>query len=533
MAELEFQDSDGVGEEKKDGPRMIGKYEIHETLGKGAYSWVKRGIDTKTGNIVAMKFLNRADKFSSEVYKQQIRTEIKSLTAIRHEHVIKLLAYNLSAKYPTSDGGRIKTVLLVLEYCLGGELFDLLYYAERLDEIIARTYFRQMMLGLQEIHAQGIAHRDIKPQNILLDSNYCLKITDFGLSKIMERPEDAIMKTTWVGTRGYQAPELLKHKPYTNACDIFSCGVVLFILVAGYPPFEAAHKTDKWFKAITENDFKKFWEKHHKAKLSDDVKELLEGMFCYKAPNRISLEEVFKSKWFNGPVLENKDIKDRVIERINESRIKRSQDKRKKEKLELSHKRSLIDEIRKMPGYKNDYEEMPAKPFPGGIELVGLKTFRTELVPYAAIFYINHLLTGSNMVGNSTFNPVISPHSFTVATRINERKYECSVTAYQDPKRIYTLIRFQTIDIPDPLTWARLYRELLNVIFGHNVLLANVPVVALEVDDVKEVDDIQEEEKEIAKPVRTELITSKSVIVKPLAAKPEARELKKLPDGYK
>jgi len=528
MAELEFQDSDGVGEEKKDGPRMIGKYEIHETLGKGAYSWVKRGIDTKTGNIVAMKFLNRADKFSSEVYKQQIRTEIKSLTAIRHEHVIKLLAYNLSAKYPTSDGGRIKTVLLVLEYCLGGELFDLLYYAERLDEIIARTYFRQMMLGLQEIHAQGIAHRDIKPQNILLDSNYCLKITDFGLSKIMERPEDAIMKTTWVGTRGYQAPELLKHKPYTNACDIFGCGVVLFILVAGYPPFENAHRTDKWFKSITECDYKSFWVKHRKANLSDAVKELLEGMFCYKAPDRMSLAEVFKSKWFNGPVLENKDIKAHVIERIKEARINRSKDQRqKKANMILSHQRNLLEYIRKLQDYKYNYEEMPAKPFPGGIELVGLKTFYTELVPYPAIFYINWVLTHSKMVGNSTFDPVISPHSFTIGIRTNEEKYECSVTAYRDPKHIHTLIQFQTIDIPDPLTWARLYRGLLDVIFDHNILLHNVPVVALNVEDVKE------EEKEIVKPVRTELVTSTSVIVKPLAAKPEAQELEKLPDGYK
>lgn len=510
--------------ESKVESRMVGKYEIHETLGKGAYSWVKRGIDTKTNNIVAMKFLNREDKFQSDLNKQQVRTEIKSLTAVRHEYVIKLIAYNLSAKYPRSDGQRIKTVLLVLEYCPGGELFDLLYYAERLDEVTARTYFRQMMLGLQEIHAQGIAHRDIKPQNILLDANYCIKITDFGLSKIMEDEEDALMKTTWVGTRGYQAPELLRHKPYTNACDIFGCGVVLFILVAGYPPFEAAHKTDKWYKAIVDCNFEKFWKKHHKAKLSEDVKELLEGMFCYKPPNRIRLEDVFASKWFNGPVLKNEEIKPRLMDRIKESTIKRS--KKTQEELKESIRRHIdIKEIRKLDSYKVNYEDMPAKPYPGGIELVGLKTFYTHLVPYGAIFYINYILTCSNLLLNSTYDEAVSPHSFSIATSIGDKKYECSVAAYRDPKGVNTLIHFQTIKIPDSFTWARLYREILGIIFSHDVLLVNLPIAAI---------DFKEEEKEFVKTVKTELVTfKKPVIVKPLAAKAEEKKVDKLPDGYK
>lgn len=529
MASIEMKTDDGLDgneTECKVDSRMIGKYEIHETLGKGAYSWVKRGIDTKTDNIVAMKFLNREDKFQSEVNKQQVRTEIKSLTAVRHEYVIKLIAYNLSAKYPTSDGRRIKTVLLVLEYCPGGELFDLLYYSERLDEVTARTYFRQIMLGLKEIHAQGIAHRDIKPQNILLDANYCIKITDFGLSKIMEDAADALMKTTWVGTRGYQAPELLKHKPYTNACDIFSCGVVLFILVAGYPPFEAAHKTDKWYKAIVDCDFEKFWRKHHRAKLSDDVKELLEGMFCYKAPNRMSLEEVFASKWFSGPVLKNEDIKPRLIARIKESTVKRSKDSRKQqEEMNMSHRGIDIEEIRKLDSYSYKYEVMPAKHFPGGSELVGLKTFYTHLVPYPAIFYINYVLTTSNLVGNSTYNESVSPHSFTIATRIEKENYECSVAAYRDPKGVHTLIHFQTIEIPDSLTWARLYREILALIFSHDVLLVNLPIACT---------DFKEEQKEIMKPVKTELVTlKKPVIVKPLAANAEEKKVDNLLDGYK
>ena len=89
------------------------------------------------------------------------------------------------------------------------------------------------MLGLEACHNAGIAHRDIKPQNLLLDARYNMKITDFGLSKVFESDADTIMKTTYVGTRGYQAPELLLSKPYDLACDVFSAGVVLFILLTG------------------------------------------------------------------------------------------------------------------------------------------------------------------------------------------------------------------------------------------------------------------------------------------------------------
>merc|ERR550517_559127 len=120
------------------------------------------------------------------------------------------------------------------------------------DEKLARTYFEQLMLGLKALHDAGIVHRDLKPQNLLLDSNYDLKITDFGLSKLFgENEKKMIMSTSHVGTKGFQAPELLLgHRKYTEKCDIFSVGVILFIFIMAYPPFEEATGKNKWFRKI-------------------------------------------------------------------------------------------------------------------------------------------------------------------------------------------------------------------------------------------------------------------------------------------
>eukprot|EP00493_Phyllostaurus_siculus_P027286 UN27633 len=178
---------------------------------------------------------------------------------------LKLFAYNLRCQYPNKDGTSFDTVLLVLELAPGGELFDILYYTDKMRPIMARTYFYQLCLGLQAIHAANICHRDLKPQNLLLNKRFQLKITDFGLAKIFKDDTSAkqkVMETSYVGTKGYQAPEILLKRKYTTKCDVFSCGVILFILLTGYPPFEEATGSDGWYRKICQKKFKDFWDKH-------------------------------------------------------------------------------------------------------------------------------------------------------------------------------------------------------------------------------------------------------------------------------
>jgi len=198
----------------KNKPRSIGRWYIGETLGKGGYSWVKKGYDKKTSKCVALKFMAKADQSWAEEQTKQVVTEIESLKRIRHPNVMKLYAYNLSAKYPKKNNEKLDCILLVLEFAPGGELFDILYYTTALECTVARTYFRQFIAGLEACHNAGIAHRDLKPQNLLLDSKFNLKLTDFGLSKVFESDASPLMKTAYAGTKGYQAPELLLNRPY-------------------------------------------------------------------------------------------------------------------------------------------------------------------------------------------------------------------------------------------------------------------------------------------------------------------------------
>lgn len=353
--------------------RSIGRWYIGETLGKGGYSWVKKGYDKKTGKPVALKFMTKADSSWAEEQTKQVITEIESLKQVRHPNVMKLYAYNLNAKYPTKTREKLDVILLVLEYAPGGELFDILYYTSALEEDIGRTYFRQTIAGLEACHNAGIAHRDIKPQNLLLDSHFNLKLTDFGLSKVFESDQDSVMTTTYVGTRGYQAPELLLNRPYDLACDIFSCGVVLFILLTGYPPFEQAHKKDRWYAPMVYQDYRRFWKGHRHCSIehNDGVKNLIQRMLEFDPARRITIAEIQEHPWFNGRVLAGKTLISALRQRHRKMEAKRRADLRKVEDLRHSITR------RPIPGVER---EVPPPIFPMDF-VQQLKDVRTRALP--------------------------------------------------------------------------------------------------------------------------------------------------------
>jgi len=446
---------------------------------------VKKGVDTETGAIVALKFMNRANDQWALEQAEQVRTEIKSLTKIRHENVMKLYAYNLSAKYPLDDGSgeTIKTILLVLEYCPGGELFDILYYADKLPESIARTYFRQMMYGLQAVHKAGITHRDLKPQNLLLDANFQLKITDFGLSKIIENNEDKIMKTTYVGTKGYQAPELLKNQKYTNACDIFSIGVVLFILLAGYPPFEAAHKTDKWYRPICAGQWEKFWHVHRGANIGDEAKKLIENMICYRPAKRFTVDDILAHKWFGGETVEQSEMKPVLLKKFQQARENRKKDSKKMKDIQESRHRAFKPAGPLMQVMQNK----PAKPWHLGnrAPLRSLTTYYTDLSPYEAIWSVKFVVEQS-MKGAVVYDPEKAPDHLEAAVGVVEGgkdiKYHFQIHAYQDPDRFETLLHFVPVHSPNNsmLTMKRLMHDFLGTLYLYNVLKYEFPAVVVD-----------------------------------------------------
>ncbi|KAG5031179.1 hypothetical protein JHK85_015161 [Glycine max] len=185
--------------------RKVGKYEIGRTIGEGTFAKVKFAQNTETGESVAMKVLDRS-------------------TIIKHKMVDQVLA------------SRTK-IYIILEFITGGELFDKIIHHGRLSEADSRRYFQQLIDGVDYCHSKGVYHRDLKPENLLLNSLGNIKISDFGLSAFPEQGV-SILRTT-CGTPNYVAPEVLSHKGYNGAvADVWSCGVILFVLLAGYLPFD-------------------------------------------------------------------------------------------------------------------------------------------------------------------------------------------------------------------------------------------------------------------------------------------------------
>jgi len=165
------------------------------------------------------------------------------------------------------------------------------------------------------------------------------------------------MKTSYVGTKGYQAPELLLNRPYDLLADIFSAGVVLFILLTGYPPFEQAHKTDRWFRPLAKGDYNKFWELHAGCQISNDpdAKDLLQRMLVYNPKNRITIAEIKRHKWFNGKFLEGKELVKVLRNRYRQMEQKRRKDAKKLKDLQTSMTRAI-------EGLDNHETEVPFYP---------------------------------------------------------------------------------------------------------------------------------------------------------------------------
>jgi len=326
----QYEEPPMLGEE-----RTVDNWVLGETLGKGAYGIVKLGYMKGSNRPFALKFMHKDNKWS-ERDKIQVANEINCLRKVNHPNVTRLMAYRLNCPYPKRDGGIVNSVLLVMELCSGGELFDILFYTKQLEETLARTYMKQLMQGLAAVHAMGVTHRDLKPQNCLLDGNYNLKIADFGLSDIFEGEGLNILKTTIIGTKGYRAPEIVLNRKYTNVCDIFACGVIMFICLWGYPPFETANASDNWYRPIATKKHKRFWKKHKPLDIHSSCKQLLMDMLAYQPSERSTLQAVLDSEWMNMDIYDSGELREVMSARHKEASAKKKNDATKQANLNES-----------------------------------------------------------------------------------------------------------------------------------------------------------------------------------------------------
>eukprot|EP00761_Pharyngomonas_kirbyi_P008524 gb/GECH01008536.1/.p1 GENE.gb/GECH01008536.1/~~gb/GECH01008536.1/.p1 ORF type:complete len:428 (+),score=109.33 gb/GECH01008536.1/:1-1284(+) len=262
-------------------PRVIGKYELGKTLGQGTFSKVKYGTDKDGEQAYAIKVVDRKQVLKENM-EHQLKREIAIMKILKHQNVVDLVEVLQTKKH----------IYIILELVTGGELFDRIVKAKRFDEDTARRYFQQLILGLEYCHSQGIAHRDLKPENLLLDDKDTLKISDFGLSALSEgRDGQRRMLTTTCGTPNYVAPEVLEEKGYDGKmADVWSAGVILYVMLAGYLPFDDPTMKGL-FSKISKGNFK--FPKH----FSPQAKALIKKMLVVDPRKRITISEIKEDPW--------------------------------------------------------------------------------------------------------------------------------------------------------------------------------------------------------------------------------------------
>ncbi|KAK6116856.1 hypothetical protein DH2020_049386 [Rehmannia glutinosa] len=215
-----------MGETKK---ILLGKYEMGRLLGKGNFAKVYHGRNLGTNECVAIKVIKKDEVITNQKMMEQIKREISIMRLVRHPNIVELKEVMATRS----------KIFVVMEYVRGGALFSKVARGGRLKEDAARKYFQQLISAVDFCHSRGVFHRDLKPENLLLDENGDLKISDFGLSALYENLSNDGLFHTQCGTPAYIAPEVLRMKGYDGAkADIWSCGVVLYVLLAGFLPFQ-------------------------------------------------------------------------------------------------------------------------------------------------------------------------------------------------------------------------------------------------------------------------------------------------------
>ncbi|KAG8387931.1 hypothetical protein BUALT_Bualt02G0072600 [Buddleja alternifolia] len=280
---------------------LLHRYELGRLLGQGTFAKVYYARSIQTGQSVAIKVIDK-DKIMKVGIINQIKREISIMRLVRHPYIIHL--YEVMAT---------KTkIYFVMEYAKGGELFNKVAKG-KLKEDVARKYFQQLINAVDFCHSRGVYHRDLKPENILLDENENLKVSDFGLSALAEsKRQDGLLHTT-CGTPAYVAPEVINRKGYDGAkADIWSCGVILFVLLAGYLPFHDSNLMEMYRK-IGKADFRcPSWFPH-------EVRKLLSKILDPNPNTRISIARIKENSWFKRGLSSKSKIHDPETSTIKEA----------------------------------------------------------------------------------------------------------------------------------------------------------------------------------------------------------------------
>ncbi|XP_043190679.1 MAP/microtubule affinity-regulating kinase 3-like isoform X3 [Amphibalanus amphitrite] len=264
---------------RPDSEPHIGKYQLLKTIGKGNFAKVKLAKHLPTGEEVAIKIIDKTQMNPGSL--QKLFREVRIMKMLDHPNIVKLYQV-IETK---------KTLYLVMEYASGGEVFDYLVFHGRMKEKEARLKFRQIVSAVQYCHSKRIIHRDLKAENLLLDSQMNIKIADFGFSNEFTVGSKL---DTFCGSPPYAAPELFQGKKYDGPeVDVWSLGVILYTLVSGSLPFDGSNLKDLRERVLRGKYRIPFY-------MSTDCENLLRKFLVLNPTKRASLEQaIMRDKWMN------------------------------------------------------------------------------------------------------------------------------------------------------------------------------------------------------------------------------------------
>uniref|UniRef100_A0A3B1JWC5 calcium/calmodulin-dependent protein kinase n=1 Tax=Astyanax mexicanus TaxID=7994 RepID=A0A3B1JWC5_ASTMX len=263
--------------------RFTDEYQLYEELGKGAFSVVRRCVKKSTGQEYAAKIIN-TKKLSARDH-QKLEREARICRLLKHPNIVRL--HDSIAE----EGFHY----LVFDLVTGGELFEDIVAREYYSEADASQCINQILESVNHIHQHDIVHRDLKPENLLLASKMkgaAVKLADFGLAIEVQGDQQAWFG--FAGTPGYLSPEVLRKDPYGKPVDIWACGVILYILLVGYPPFwdEDQHKLYQQIKAGAYDFPSPEWDT-----VTPEAKNLINQMLTINPAKRITAEQALKHPW--------------------------------------------------------------------------------------------------------------------------------------------------------------------------------------------------------------------------------------------
>jgi serine/threonine protein kinase len=375
-----------------------------EVIGEGLQGKVHIGRQSSTGEKVAIKFIDKSKLNQRNL--DRLATEVKILREVVHEHVVGFKEYIPDYTLPYNSGGNGKGWgVIVMEFC-PYDLFDYLLAAGHFSENLARSYFLQLLDGLEECHRRGVFHRDIKPENLLLDTNFRLKIADFGLASMIHRYDSDDGETdresagsvrgiqisnrssnllrSYCGSNAYMSPEVFGSQPYEGQhADLWSSACVLFVMLSGFQPFAFPGPTDWWLDKVLAGRYSRFWEAHVKSGPhlhafrtgpggGDGAQDLFNKMFVGKPHARLSIREIRDHNWMrNGKVLSPAELNWKMADA--EAHVQRSKLEERERKAALKVEKQKAEEKAAKAGatgaYKNAFDRNTHRGVGGGADM--------------------------------------------------------------------------------------------------------------------------------------------------------------------